>query len=455
MMIPLLLLFLLHGSAAFFFEYLQNVHSWQVTPICQEGERFPGETCETFLQCRHGQIREHKCPNGLGYSERLRECSREIPCQNRVCRNSEKTVALDKNGKVVCDFYFSCEKNDWRHYRCPQGTVFDPKAKECLLGRCKDEREDGYGVPPEEPPVPFGVPRTDDLGIELAEYIARSCDGKTLIADRHDCRRFWRCSSSGFFVSGICVEGTVYSHRKRRCVRGNQCENDQVCPAGEFLPSDVCGEYKFCYKNEWTSGFCDHNMSFMNGTCGPQYCKKYSADLNYASRVDCRHGDVKPSFSDWVTYQFCYYGKWQQRECPANHFFDREILRCVRAPSSPPTLPPPPTCYNGEFRPIPNDPNQYEECQNNEWRRRYCPYGLTFRNGYCVEDQQLPTTCVEREGQANYRTVPHDCNSFYQCAQGRWMKRPCAAGTVWNERISVCDHARNVPRCNYDALIKL
>ncbi|KHJ77266.1 chitin binding Peritrophin-A domain protein [Oesophagostomum dentatum] len=64
--------------------------------------------------------------------------------------------------------------------------------------------------------------------------------------------------------------------------------------------------------------------------------------------------------------------------------------------------------------------------------------------GQCGEEGQR---CRESGGVDGYRRVQHDCSKYYQCVHGKWMERPCAPGTVFNERISVCDHAWNVPEC--------
>ncbi|KAK6056413.1 chitin binding Peritrophin-A domain protein [Cooperia oncophora] len=55
--------------------------------------------------------------------------------------------------------------------------------------------------------------------------------------------------------------------------------------------------------------------------------------------------------------------------------------------------------------------------------------------------------CRESSGVDGYRRMESDCSKYYQCVHGKWLERPCAPGTVFNERLSVCDHARNVPEC--------
>ncbi|CAJ0595469.1 unnamed protein product [Cylicocyclus nassatus] len=108
-----------------------------------------------------------------------------------------------------------------------------------------------------------------------------------------------------------------------------------------------------------------------------------------------------------------------------------------------------PTCYEGNTRPVKTHCSLYEECSHGRWERKACPYGYKFYNGYCVvgncNEEGQP--CVESSGRDGYRRVQHDCTKFYQCVHGKWMEQPCGPGTVFNERVSVCDFAWNVPEC--------
>ncbi|VDL62952.1 unnamed protein product [Nippostrongylus brasiliensis] len=81
--------------------------------------------------------------------------------------------------------------------------------------------------------------------------------------------------------------------------------------------------------------------------------------------------------------------------------------------------------------------------ERNELRSRVMAAGLPDPNGAVNDTWQQ----AESSGVDGYRRVEHDCSKYYQCVHGKWLERPCAPGTVFNERISVCDHQANVPEC--------
>ena len=57
-----------------------------------------------------------------------------------------------------------------------------------------------------------------------------------------------------------------------------------------------------------------------------------------------------------------------------------------------------------------------------------------------------------------YRAIHDDCFSFLQCGPGllgnQWVKKACGPGTMFNEKIQVCDWPSNVavvrPECSKD-----
>ncbi|WKX89194.1 hypothetical protein Q1695_008669 [Nippostrongylus brasiliensis] len=161
--------------------------------------------------------------------------------------------------------------------------------------------------------------------------------------------------------------------------------------------------------------------------------------------MQCHTGAVKPHPSNQGWYMFCEYGMWKERSCPEGGIFDWKVLGCVMNQQQNPSYQP--NCYEGERRPIENECSTYEECVQGQWLKKACGYGQKFAYGQCVPGDCPSSKCRESSGVDGYRRVEHDCSKYYQCVHGKWLERPCAPGTVFNERISVCDHQANVPEC--------
>ncbi|CAD6190868.1 unnamed protein product [Caenorhabditis auriculariae] len=97
------------------------------------------------------------------------------------------------------------------------------------------------------------------------------------------------------------------------------------------------------------------------------------------------------------------------------------------------------SCQNGQVAAVPSLPQIYLRCDGYRFVVCQCPSQQTFIDGLCSAGR-----CVEKDGAANYKPVPGDPYSFYQCAQGRWVEIHCKDGTVWNQSIVSCDFPGNV-----------
>ncbi|KAK5968852.1 hypothetical protein GCK32_018317, partial [Trichostrongylus colubriformis] len=122
-------------------------------------------------------------------------------------------------------------------------------------------------------------------------------------------------------------------------------------------------------------------------------------------------------------------------------------LGCVLSHNQSPSYKP--ECYEGATRDS-SDTNScslYEQCVRGKWVKKTCAFNQSYYNGQCVDGLCIERSCRGSSGVDGYRRVDSDCSKYYQCVHGSWVERPCAPGTVFNERLSVCDHARNVPEC--------
>ncbi|KAE9416171.1 hypothetical protein Angca_000903, partial [Angiostrongylus cantonensis] len=293
-------------------------------------------------------------------------------------------------------------------------------------------------VSPPASPLLDGVPH----------FVSPTCVGNISLADQYDCVRYWECGLSGRFQSRACPNGYIYDVYKKHCVPG-KC-HQRECVEKSFQPVAVCGEYRTCYRGRWINARCDHGKRFFNGMCTDEDCAKWDLHDQYYWAVQCRSGAVRPHPSNQKLYIFCHYGVWTERSClEKGAVFDWKILGCTTVYHAAPVEGYKPRCYEGDTRAVPRYCSLYKECVYGKWVEKACPHGQRFYNGYCVEGNCYgePLNCRESSGVNGYRRVPHDCSKYYQCVHGKWVKRPCAPGTVFNERIFVCDHAANVPEC--------
>ncbi|ETN81345.1 chitin binding Peritrophin-A domain protein [Necator americanus] len=337
------------------------------------------------------------------------------------------------------------------------GFIEDANTFNCVLGECQGTQQYPEVLPP---PTPIDSPAVSQSAGShqsisapesappkyhfIPEFVSPSCRGHITVADRYDCSRYWKCDSSGKFYSMACPSGSVYDPQERTCTQG-KCSSTK-CVERSFQPSEECGVYKTCYKGEWIEARCDHGKQFVNGKCTNDDCVREERGEEYYSMLQCHSGAVRPHHTSRASYMFCQYGVWTPRSCPDGAIFDWKTLACVTTSKSPSYHP---KCFEGETKSIPGQCSLYKECQNGKWVKKACPYGYRFYNGYCMEGNcsEENQYCKESSGVDGYRRVQHDCSKYYQCVHGKWLERPCAPGTVFNGRISVCDHATNVPEC--------
>ncbi|XGW22926.1 hypothetical protein V3C99_005283 [Haemonchus contortus] len=431
-----------------------TVNQLTIPGQCSAQDRLPhAHDCAAYYVCSGGNWVYSRCQvQGQVFDAASKTCRDGTPwgCASYAevqCRHGERIV--DQNSPLCDRRVVECRYGKWVDLRCPDGHVFDEPTLNCVQGVCPNEQKypgpaglPGPVVPPPRPPPP----PASNLYQVVPDFVAPSCQGSMRIADQYDCARFWQCETSGRFQNKICPPGKVYNAATQDCVQG-QC-SPTTCVEGSFQPSEYCGHYKTCYNGQWLDARCNHNKRFVNGRCVQEDCVKQSYGKDHYSKLQCRSGALQPHLTNQHYYMFCQYGMWTERSCHRDGaIFDWKVLGCVVSQSQ--SNPYKPKCYEGMTRPITNECSVYEQCVQGQWVRKACSYGQKFYNGQCIPGNCSNTgqQCRESSGVDGYRRMETDCSKYYQCVHGKWMERPCGVGTVWNERVSVCDHPRNVPEC--------
>ncbi|CAI4228124.1 unnamed protein product [Auanema sp. JU1783] len=430
--------------------------------------------CHHYMVCHRGLYRVRSCPRGRLFDEYLEECvpERYSSCGHHShpkpkCREGER-----KPHSKNCKNLFECRFQQWVELSCPTGFVYDSPTNRCVRGDCNVQY---FPIPPSSPgvslptipakpnPKPISIPPTvtehvPTYGVD-EKYVAQSCQGSFRLIDQFDCTRYWECDQYQRFVSRQCPPMNSFDIATGLCVRGfDSCNANRECNAGSFQPMEKCGEFRVCHEGQYINGRCDSNKKFINGKCSRTESCPNPDDYQPAPDRECHTGSIKPVEQDKTKYLACQYGKWVQRSCPSGMEFFWDILRCTN-PSTGPSNPTQPKCYEGQTRNAlqgnTKSCDTFEVCRKGMWVVEACEYGMIYENGYCVRgkcnkhDDTSNQSCVESGGPEGYRRVSHDCSKYYQCVHGAWMERPCAPGTAWNPRLTVCDHKGNVPECGY------
>uniref|UniRef100_A0AC35GUK7 Chitin-binding type-2 domain-containing protein n=1 Tax=Panagrolaimus sp. PS1159 TaxID=55785 RepID=A0AC35GUK7_9BILA len=458
--------------------------------VCRRGDIIPTVDCETYFSCDpiKGQFVRSSCKDTIyGKNPACEYCIGEKPTKPAYssnpssppapytsvkCINGEKII-----DKVDCSRYISCINGEWYSLQCEGNTIFDSNSGLCIYqskSRCPrngshldsfhQPQDSGFGendnsaFPPPSPPfipiqkpLPSPPPPMDETRREMYEQsngfiICLSHKSPQFVADPRDCGSYLECQN-GFYQPRTCPQGHNFDAFTGRCSSTFKC--DRICQENERIPRKECGKALECQNNAWVPMKCKENTMFINGRCSEILCPE---DGNPSSST-CYEGAVYSNERDCTRYVICRNGQLIEKQCSNGQKFNAETLSCsykydCSSESSP-------KCYIGERRAIHDSCSHFEECQYGTFVKVSCPYGKNFnsitkkcQHGPCRgSGSQIGDVCTESAGLDGFLPDPLECRRFYQCANGRWVPKDCAAGTAFSPQLGVCDHIRNVPAC--------
>lgn len=177
----------------------------------------------------------------------------------------------------------------------------------------------------------------------------------------------------------------------------------------------------------------------------------------------------------------CDNGVLKNFTCPAGLFFNPELSICdwnqpqgcvnskfmslkrninrnsTKTTTIPPTTPIPndPLCSTNatHYLPDPNDCHKFFECDNGMLKNFTCPDGLFFNPVLSVCDWKKPSSCNQtRDEKFNIRSDsecasegihyipdPQNCQSFFECDNGKKQHFTCPGGLFFNPEFQICD----------------
>ncbi|KAL3123442.1 hypothetical protein niasHT_004614 [Heterodera trifolii] len=417
---------------------------------CVEGERIVNRhDCARFMECVDGDWFSLSCPLGHYFSPRIQGCllasssnssSAAIPMCNELLTVAEKATS------ITTELKDTNSKSDSVH--------FLP-----ILYSNGGQSPIGPGAGP--------LPELGDKEIRQNYAGAFSfCDANSAkrLPNAYDCTRFRECAldRGGYYAEKQCAPGTQFDPTFGRCTFNYSCAPAK-CVEGIQEGGQKCGHARHCQGGEWHEFICEHGMAFVGGRCSDRVrCQS----KNPPSNGQCAEGHTRAHGRDCSKYLICRFGQFVEENCNNGHRFNPTIGRCDPSFACPENQKPP--CFEGQMRatetssaaPTAKCTTEYELCRDGRFERISCPYGEHFAGGRCVAGNcnggqsgsgqgQTDQTemCKESPGPQGFRSDSKNCAKFYQCANGKWVPKDCAKGTVFNPALAVCDWPANVPGC--------
>ncbi|KAH7730210.1 chitin binding Peritrophin-A domain-containing protein [Aphelenchoides avenae] len=426
---------------------------------CQEGQSH-ATGCGSYMFCSRGQWQVGKCPRSTMWDPKLARC-----VLSQSCRPDEGTYAQQcypgiEEPTEDCNYYRKCVSGQYRTLPCSGAQT--SACTQCLKGWAPSEPSnyDNKGYSPRQ--CIDGENKSSPFDFCYA--------GSQPLPVTFDCGRYKECDVvHGYYVEKQCPYGTQFDSRKGQCSSDYQC-TDQ-CVEGERKPRQGCGKAQECRGGQWADMKCKKNVAFINGRCDANVqCDGYQPDYENGGR--CYNDQTKLHPTDCTKYLRCVYGQFTEASCWNGFTYDPKTNRCVNNYQCEAQYKP--DCYDGETRQAGTGQklcsSEYEVCAAGRWERQNCPYGQFFDadthrcaqkacdggdgggagqdGGYGQGGYVAPGgECKESSGHAGFRRDPRDCSKYYQCASGKWTSMNCAPGTVFDDKLDVCNWPSAVPGC--------
>ncbi|KAI1729761.1 chitin binding peritrophin-A domain-containing protein [Ditylenchus destructor] len=456
---------------------------------CQRGDAKPSVDCQTFNECdskgrwilsdcRELNTGRLKAP--CRFCSKIRERTDTYPVDKLLPRNFNphdnqgvREKQCDDGERILniqeCERYMECVDGEWFNLACPTGYIFEADSQNCVVQSatsCRQNRPNSdfssVYIPPlydtkdtatgsptsPSPQIPIGFKEKYMHAFEFCE-----ANSPRRLPSLYDCSKYKECETTSAGFGGI------------REPRPGQC-----------------GKARRCRNGNWEDVRCKNNMAFISGRCSKTIsCANSNAEYPHGI-LKCITGHTKAHFYDCAKYLMCQHGQFVEESCFNGHKYNPEIGRCdasYQCKGKHNT-----DCYEGEMRQVGHHHHtcdQFEACIDGKFHPQRCPFGMIFDpslkrcaagqchhagspgqpGGHGGDHSDEPDhhgsghqghghhgeKCKESAGIDGFRADGQTCSKFYQCANGVWVPKDCAANLAFNPAIGVCDWPRNVPGC--------
>uniref|UniRef100_A0A0N4Z0S3 Chitin-binding type-2 domain-containing protein n=1 Tax=Parastrongyloides trichosuri TaxID=131310 RepID=A0A0N4Z0S3_PARTI len=354
--------------------------------------------CSKFYMCVKGNYITVKCPkdtifNPKGSFNYNNICIRTnicpLPLNDRPCHDKEKLMTKD------CDIFYECRGHRWKKMRCKNGRYFDgQKCSNYLICPNTSPNHPSYpNLPPMEPlPYPPPMePQPYPPPMEPQPYPSPMPPSP-----------YPPPRPEPYCREGSSKEHEIYCNRVYKCVNGI------------FKTKKCIGESVY----SWVHRDCITDTTY----CGD---KKICKENQITASMEVLLRSKQPLFDIYSVTQYfiCFNNQWLPKKCKHDFYFDIISKMCLKK--------------NYNDKPYPPIPPKYDEDY----------FDNEKPNGNNVGKPNNYGECIESGGAAGYKGDDYDCTKFYQCAHGKWVQKQCPPGTAWNQKITTCDHKRNVKTC--------
>jgi len=388
---------------------------------------------------------------------------------------------VDEEGSIIsgkpfqnpddCGSFYQCSNGYRTSQNCaPEGTVFNPTLSVCdwpenVPGCGGDETTE---TPTTEVPETGASTTQKTFDDDCMDEEGNTISGKPF-QNPEDCGSFYQCSN-GYRTSQNCAEGTVFNPALSVCdwpQNVPECSGDETteapeteAPATQKPFDDDCEDESgnpVSGKPFEVPGECERFYQCSNGYRTSQNCAEGTV-FNPALSVCDKPQNVPGCGGDETTEIQTTEAPKTEAPVTQKHFDDD----CVDENGNP---------VSGKPFEVPGECGRFYQCSNGYRTSQNCAEGTVFNAALSVcdwpenvpecggdgQENEAPTNqpqndaqCIDGEGHP-LSTIPFekpdDCFNFYQCGAGILYTMPCAPGTVFNPKISVCDWNYHVPGC--------
>ncbi|XP_037025074.1 cell wall protein IFF6-like isoform X2 [Bradysia coprophila] len=216
-----------------------------------------------------------------------------------------------------------------------------------------------------------------------ADTTTTQCVNNEYRPDENDCEAFYRCIN-GRFIKLFCSIGTHFDPNTRLCVDPDiaECnlETDQSTNSPEMTETST---------NPTTENSTEVQVTI----------------------VECYDNEYRPDETDCEAFYRCINGRFVKLLCSIGTNFDPNTRSCV-------------------------DP-EVAECNLETDQRANSP-GITTTEGFSIETSTEVQVNIVGCSDNEYQADESDCEAFYRCINGRFVKLFCSIGTHFNLNTRQC-----------------
>ncbi|XP_052889811.1 multiple epidermal growth factor-like domains protein 11 [Anopheles moucheti] len=448
--------------------------------------------CTAFVYCSSGQPVFEQCAPGTIYKQGSSGC---VVGNTETCAHATNVCSDHPDGATMehpndCSLMVTCMMQQPAVFFCPEGAIFNKKAKFCSPGNAKTcqlhpvELMCGYmshgsvhphpndcaqyvrcnGGQPVTTTCPAGHVLHASSGTcrpgnsktcEILENVCHNQSNGTVLEHPSHCGHFIACQGGAMSIKP-CPVGEILHPDTQLCVPGdaNSCEFhpiDRMClnkaDSTRFPHPAECAQFVACQGKKAVVQSCPRGSVYHAQTrsCVPgneATCEQFD---NICSG---RQNELIPHPLRCSAYINCTSNQAAFEQCAMGTVFDRELKGCLLGNTK--------TCVrvgglceqqpNGTMLAHPNECDLYIRCFDHKSSALRCPTGDIFnaKTQFCAPGNAdtcqlhpVQKICKNMRDKTVY-SHPDDCTRFIKCNVGKAIVNDCPAGEILDGLSKLC-----------------